>query len=689
MIGIFFLSCRSNKQETHPAWNTDLLLPLITTSLSINDIVTDSLIHKNADSSISLVYKTNLYNLNLASQLVPIPDTTLLYDFKLDSLHLASETIVDSISLGQVAQQAGFEGTLIIAANGTKQDVPALSINSTAQYAVNATSFFQTATLETGTLEVTLHNGFPVTMAQIVFELTNQNNGAIVARDTFANIAPGSTQSKSVNLAGKTVDGKMYAQLVNLQTDASNGSVLIDTANKLTATLSVSNLTVFSATALFPAQNIVDQPQTISLSSPRGAELKKVKILSGNLQIILKSTIEDSIHFNYLLPSATNANGASINISSILPPAAPGQTSSFTENFPLAGYTFDLSGPKKDTVNTFFNQLIARIDSTGILENISLNDSLYVSYSILNVVPSYMSGYTGRDTINYGPVTIPFSVFKNIKSGKLTLKNINVSLGIQNGIGVNGRVIVRQAQGINSTANSTVPLSGSMINRNLNIPRATDNPLTPTLTNFTLTPSNSDVLPFIDNLPNELNYNLSIYINPNGNISNFNDFVYYTSGLNISMNMNLPLSLIASRLELVDTIPFSLASTTSKSTSTDAIQSGVLTLIASNGFPMQANVQLYFLDGNYNVLDSLLTSTASIAAGQLNNNCMVVSPTQSKIPAAFNETQLNQIKLAKYALVKAYFTTVPNSQCSNYVTIYSDYNLGIAITGQFNYYTGN
>ena len=689
LAGVLLFSCRSKPNATHPAWNTNLLLPLLTTNLSLNDIVSDSLIHKNADSSISLIYKTDLYNLNLAGQVINIPDTTLKYDFKLDSLQLANRTIVDSISLGQIAQQAGTEGALIIQFNGSNLPIPAITVTPANSYPVNATSFFQTASLRTGVLTVTLKNGFPIEMDTIIFQLSNQGNSSLVTQDTFVDLMPGATISQSTNMAGKTVNGQLNAKLVRMTSPGSNGqSVHIDTANKLYATLSISNVTVFSATAIFPSQDIINQPQSVSFPFPNGARLKKVKFLSGDLQIILKSTIADSIHFNYQLPSATDASGKPINITSILPPAASGQTSSYTVNYNLAGYTFDLTGPKKDTVNTFFNLLIARIDSNGKVESISLNDSLYVSYAILNVVPEYINGYLGSDTLNYGPVTIPFSVFKNIKGGTLNLKNINVSLAVQNNIGANGRVIVHQAQGIHSATNSPVSLTGAMINKNLNIPRAVDHPLTPTLSNFTLTPSNSNVLNFIDNLPDKLNYNLTVYVNPNGNVSNYNDFVYYGSGMDISMNMNMPLSLIANRLELVDTIPFSLTSN-STTTNSAAIQSGVLTLIANNGYPLQANVQIYFLDGSYNVMDSLLASASPVAAGVLDNNCQVVSSTQSKISAPFDEAKLNRIKLAKYAYVKSYFTTVPNSQCGNYVKIYSNYSLGIIITGQFNYYTGN
>ncbi|HWY99168.1 MAG TPA: hypothetical protein VNY36_08790, partial [Bacteroidia bacterium] len=68
------ISCRKGT----PTWDTQILAPLIKTSLSINNLVTNTGIQTNhADSSVTLVYSDSLYSLNLDS-LLKIPDTTLV-----------------------------------------------------------------------------------------------------------------------------------------------------------------------------------------------------------------------------------------------------------------------------------------------------------------------------------------------------------------------------------------------------------------------------------------------------------------------------------------------------------------------------------------------------------------------------------------------------------------------------------
>lgn len=72
------LSCRKN---SGPTWDTRILAPLIKTSLSINNLVTNTSINTNpADSSVTLVYSDSLYSLTLDS-LLKIRDTTISYSY--------------------------------------------------------------------------------------------------------------------------------------------------------------------------------------------------------------------------------------------------------------------------------------------------------------------------------------------------------------------------------------------------------------------------------------------------------------------------------------------------------------------------------------------------------------------------------------------------------------------------------
>lgn len=78
LFGVCIMSCR--KFSPNPTWDANILAPLITTNLTIGNLVTDSLVHQNSDSSITLVYNGTLYNLNTDS-LVKIPDTTIVYNY--------------------------------------------------------------------------------------------------------------------------------------------------------------------------------------------------------------------------------------------------------------------------------------------------------------------------------------------------------------------------------------------------------------------------------------------------------------------------------------------------------------------------------------------------------------------------------------------------------------------------------
>src|SRR6185312_8720604 len=75
---IYLSSCRKSNQAT---WDTQILAPLVKTTLSVNNLVTTGAVNSNpADSSITLVFSDSLYNVNTDS-LFRIPDTTIPYSY--------------------------------------------------------------------------------------------------------------------------------------------------------------------------------------------------------------------------------------------------------------------------------------------------------------------------------------------------------------------------------------------------------------------------------------------------------------------------------------------------------------------------------------------------------------------------------------------------------------------------------
>ena len=70
ILFLFFASCK--KESIHPEWDVNLLSPIAKTKLTLNQIVADSLLQVNSDSSISLVVTTQPLNMEFLPQIAQI-----------------------------------------------------------------------------------------------------------------------------------------------------------------------------------------------------------------------------------------------------------------------------------------------------------------------------------------------------------------------------------------------------------------------------------------------------------------------------------------------------------------------------------------------------------------------------------------------------------------------------------------
>lgn len=685
---LFSISCKKNLQQPG-GWVVGVLTPIFQTNLNISNLVGDSLIQVNGDSSLNLVYQTSLYKFDLTKNALTIPDTAITGNFTLDSLKLSDKQLAYPISLGQMCSQLGLIGQVIILNNGNSMPIAAINNISSGDNPIDATQFFQTATLQSGFLDIKLNNGLPIDISNIVFQFRNQMSGTVIAQDTFTNIVSGDSAMKSIDLAGKNVEGQLVAKIIDMDSPGSNGTnVLIDTTDALLATLTLHNVTVQSATAIFPSQNLIDQDNEVKYILDGGAKLKTLKVQSGNLILTVRSTIDDTTRFSFQLPTAISSLGNTIDLNASLPPALGTNVSSYSETVNLAGYTLDLTGTNGNDYNVFLSHLKASIDSTGIVKTLSLNDSVFIDYRFENIVPSYINGYLGQHIEEIGPANSPFSLFNHIQSGLLDLSQVDVDVDVTNGMGAEGRVMIYNLSSVNHRTQQTVSLSNAaLINNPVFIQRATDFPYTPSVTNFHLDNSNSNIKNLIENLPDEVNYQLDVFVNPNGNTSNYNDFAYNNGTMAVDLNLNVPLSLMADQLTLVDTMDVSIPQNVPGK---PTILDGVFNLIADNGFPLDASVQVYMMNDQFQLIDSLFTQNQIMSAANLDVNCKVSSALQSVMSVPVDENKMEKIKPASHAIVKVSFSTSHLPPCSGaHLNIYSNYNLGLKLTAKFNYYTGD
>ena len=692
-VTLFSLVLSSCRRDGGTGWDTGILAPLATTNLTLNNLVKDTILHTNPDSSLSLSYQSTVYELNLADQFIHIPDTSIGQKYTIDSLALPNVSIYYKISLGAMANNLiangnNFLGNYILSKNGHTDSLPAISGITLSPFYFSAASYFQTATFSSDSLEFNVDNRLPVAIQNVTFELRNTVSNTLILTGHFANIPPNSAGYLGYSLPGVTIESSLSVKIISFSIPGTNGALVpIDTSSYIAIGAYISKLRVSDAIAIFPSQDIISKDQ--ELTQDVGARrFTYIDCKSGTLDVRITSAIQQPLKLTYKLKGAYDKSGNPLVATSNVPAATNGVLSTVTQSYDLTGYSISLTGSDGTKFNTYTQIILAHIDSTGTETHITSSDSVHIQYFIRNIKPNYIKGYAGRDTINYTGNS-PFSIanlFAGNSSNALKFDKASISVSIENGIGVDGQVLINSLTSINSNG-TTVPLvdqsANPVIGRTLYINKATDFPLKPRITNFNINSSTSNISNFISNLPTQIGYDVQIKTNPYGNRGTYDDFAYLTSHMKVNLNVNLPLSLLANNLTLRDSFNFSLGYSQKDVAN---IKDGVLHLILYNKFPLQANVTLVAYDNNWMMLDTLL-SNAQLDAAPLDNTCRAVEAKKSIINVNASAAVIDKLRSSAHAIMTVVFNTrSSNATCQGqYLKIYSDYNIDTKITGDFNY----
>ena len=246
---------------------------------------------------------------------------------------------------------------------------------------------------------------------------------------------------------------------------------------------------------------------------------------------------------------------------------------------------------------------------------------------------------------------------------------------VENNLGIPGAIKINTVQSTNTRTGITQTMVGPTIGSVININKATDNPLTPYTQTIDLS-TGSNAIDLLNILPNQFLYDVEVISNPNGNDNTFTDFAYSTGGLKAFLDIEMPLSFYATSLTLVDTIDFNAATIKKKS-----VNSGTFTMHVDNGFPIDANLKLYILDGNSAIIDSL-TSPSTISAAPVDGSLRVTQKQKSLIAYEVSNMQMNNLYQAKKLMFRVQFTTAPTS---THLKLYSDYSIDFKLVGDLNY----
>ena len=657
---LMFFSCKHELEN--PNWDVDLIIPVATSEISIENLFNDSNISIVNDNVglINLIYKNDLVNINLDT-LVNLKIRTNEESTTLDSVSFKDVTISDSITIGSVINDVPFGPILF--PNGSNTSIPSIpSIAQNDTTLIDASEYFETMTLYRGTLIVSLYNGFPTSISNINISLFNSVSQNLIANFNFPIINSGSTAVDSSDISGLTLDENMIGIIHNMDVESSVGSVNIDYQDAIVTSITLSDIGITEATAYFPEQEINQTFEEYSFDL-NGVELNEVKIKEGIVTINALSTLPDTGRIIYNIPSLKK-NGVSFTSINIIPPSINGEMTTITHNFD--GYVLDMTGKDYriggDTINTIYTEFIAFIDSTGDLVTINQNDSFY-TFIDFDLKPEYAKGHLGQDTISYGPEDITISQFNQIHSGSLNMKEVLMTIKINNFIGANADLVFNQ---LSASNNEVTVIAGvdqygeNIIGKNYQINSATETGSIPQV-NPSLTEIMLDAKDILEIFPNKITSGADFILNPNGN--ELPGFLYPDYTMNASISAEIPLSFISNNLTLIDTAIVNF--------NTGSRDIEKLYINIENGFPLEGNISIILIDEFENIIDTIFKDV-SISSAELDNQLIVNSSVNTVLESDFN----NLLDVKKVAIHIDFST----ANLEEYIDIYSSYLINLSFS---------
>lgn len=181
----------------------------------------------------------------------------------------------------------------------------------------------------------------------------------------------------------------------------------------------------------------------------------------------------------------------------------------------------------------------------------------------------------------------------------------------------------------------------------------------------------SNIQEALETFPNEFFYSVSARTNPDG--PGTSNFITDSSNLQVGFEVNLPLWVKAEGFSLEDTIDFDFE----KEIGTDAvdiIDYFRMTMDATNYIPIRVNMQLFFADQNYTILDSMFTDDDFLLPPNVNAEDEVESPAIYSKSVEFTKADLEKIQPSKHMMIRASLNT-PGNPVADYVKFYSYYTV--------------
>ncbi len=381
--------------------------------------------------------------------------------------------------------------------------------------------------------------------------------------------------------------------------------------------------------------------------------LKRVIVKEGKGKFTLLSSWPGKTKAEFVFPKLLDTDGQVFVREYHLEPGTIDNPYILVDSFEMTNFDFDLTGENGDLYNNVTAHLTMSSEEETDNFTVTSQDTVELEVTFYDMTAKYALGYFGEHELSDTTI-ISIPEMEKLE-GIINLDSINLKLNIQNGFDIAAQTKITSLHGTNTNTNQVVPLNFLQFNQFINLNPATgglwDN--APSDYHINIDNTNSNILPFIENLPGELNFGYLVHVNPFGNVGGGTDQYFPNSKINLLLDGELPLNVRMENFSLSDTFKVSANDIA------ENLIKGEIIINYINSFPLSARVFINFLDANENIIDSV-EGNSLIMNGNYDNTTEKTTAHEGQVSFSLDETNINHLTDAGLMEIKVTFNSYDN-----------------------------
>lgn len=647
--------------------NAEYGAPLFISTLKIDNLVKQDTVNIGTDPD-GLIrfkfYEDSIFGFALGDYLTIPPQSPSIISSSLGLLPIPISTTADLRTLDELEDQ--FTVANKNAINGvanTTAIFPAITDANATPIALPTHTEFTSVQLTSGFVVVTIHNTLPVNVSNITLSINTLNPAQVILGSiNFTNIGANATVKDSFPFFNKTVNANWSYSISSISLASSSpNQVFVDMTKGLDMSFSLSSSLGISGQSKFPSASFDGTSAYIFISgSDPNQRLRKVEFASGKIKFIANSSIRENIEIVMNFPGSTrNGNPVPPQIITI-PYTGIGIHQGFVD---IANIRFDLTQkPGQDYSNIYYTYSARLAGSNTILPFDSSNKfnlQLFTDETTLE----YAEGFFGSKTLFHDSLEIDLDFLRDISSG-LSLDNPTIKFHTRNSLGVPIELDLGLKARNDNGAEQPLNLAP------FEIAFPTIAQVGQTIKGIQVVDkNNSDLDKFISLPPHTLNFNIKA-VGEKGYPNTSNHFIQKNGIAVVGIEMDLPLQIRADSFTLIEFVDVDFDGEL-------GIENGTMFVKAENGFPFDAELELFFLNGVGDTLNTIKPGKV-LVAGPVDANGRVNKPGNSLAAIELNAGNLDALTKSRTVAIKAVMTSTNGGNTT--VGIYSDYKLKLGIS---------